>query len=220
MNIKNISKEYYTKEKNIIALDNISYDFEAGKFYAIKGHSGSGKSTLINVLGLIDGFTKGSYIINEIDVNKLNEDGKSDLRMKYFGFVFQDFYLDPNLKAYENVVLPMIINSNISKNERKEIAISLLKFFGLEDRCNHYPHQLSGGEQQRVCLARALANNPEVILADEPTGNLDRENEKKVFEYLKKLSKNGKCIIVVSHSEEINQYADIILNIENGKLVS
>ena len=183
------------------------------------GHSGSGKSTLIKILGLMDNLTSGKYLINEKYVNSLNDDQLSAIRMNNIGFVFQDYYLDKNLCAAENVILPMLINPSINKSERKIRACELLKTLGLNDRLMHFPKELSGGEQQRVCIARALANNPDYILADEPTGNLDEDNEIKILKILKKLSENGKCVIVVSHSNEIIKYADEVLNLKDGKLV-
>ena len=218
MNIENVYKVYKTKNDEVKALDNVSYEFKPGKLYAIMGHSGSGKSTLISILGLIENYTSGKITINNEDISKLKDNDLSDLRMKYIGFVFQDFYLDEHLKAYENVMLPMLINKNIKKSERKEKAIKLLTELGLSERINHYPREMSGGEQQRVAIARSLANDPKIILADEPTGNLDETNEKLVFETLKKLAQNGKCVIVVTHSEEIKNYADEILKINKGKL--
>ena len=218
MNIENVCKVYKTKNEEIKALENVSYEFKPGKMYAIMGHSGSGKSTLISILGLIENYTSGKITINNEDISKLKDNDLSDLRMKYIGFVFQDFYLDEHLKAYENVMLPMLINKNIKKSERKEKAIKLLTELGLSERINHYPREMSGGEQQRVAIARSLANDPKIILADEPTGNLDETNEKLVFETLKKLAQNGKCVIVVTHSEEIKNYADEILKINKGKL--
>ncbi len=218
MNIENVCKVYKTKNDEVKALDNVSYEFKPGKLYAIMGHSGSGKSTLISILGLIENYTSGKITINNEDISKLKDNDLSDLRMKYIGFVFQDFYLDEHLKAYENVMLPMLINKNIKKSERKEKAIKLLTELGLSERINHYPREMSGGEQQRVAIARSLANDPKIILADEPTGNLDETNEKLVFETLKKLAQNGKCVIVVTHSEEIKNYADEILKINKGKL--
>lgn len=185
------------------ALDNVSYEFKPGKMYAIMGHSGSGKSTLISIIGLIETYTSGKITIDQKDISELKDDELSNLRMKHIGFVFQDFYLDEHLKAYENVMLPMLINKEIKKEERKEKACKLLIDLGLRDRINHFPKEMSGGEQQRVAIARSLANDPKIILADEPTGNLDEENEKLVFETLKDLSKKGKCVIVVTHSEEI-----------------
>ena len=218
MNIENVCKVYKTKNDEVKALDNVSYEFKPGKLYAIMGHSGSGKSTLISILGLIETLTSGRITINNKDISKLKDDELANLRMKYIGFVFQDFYLDEHLKAYENVMLPMLINKEIKREDRKEKALKLLTDLGLNERINHYPKELSGGEQQRVAIARSLANDPEIILADEPTGNLDEENEKLVFETLNDLAKKGKCVIVVTHSEEIKKYADEILKITKGKL--
>lgn len=218
MNIENVCKVYKTKNDEVKALDNVSYEFKPGKLYAIMGHSGSGKSTLISILGLIETLTSGRITINNKDISKLKDDELANLRMKYIGFVFQDFYLDEHLKAYENVLLPMLINKEIKKSDRKEKALKLLTDLGLNERINHYPKELSGGECQRVAIARSLANDPEIILADEPTGNLDEENEKLVFETLKSLAKKGKCVIVVTHSEEIKKYADEVLKITKGKL--
>ncbi|MCX4253722.1 MAG: ABC transporter ATP-binding protein [Bacilli bacterium] len=217
--LKNVTKEFKRKNETIKALDDISINFEAGKFYAIMGHSGSGKSTAINIISMLEDVTSGTYKINGIDTKNLSSDEIADLRKDYIGLVFQDFYLDEHLKAYENVILPMIINSKIKKEERKERALELLETVDLSERINHFPKELSGGECQRVAIARALANNPHVILADEPTGDLDEENEHKIFKILKRLSEEGKCIIVVSHSNEVKKYADIIYNLKKGKLV-
>ena len=217
--LKNVSKEFKRKNETIKALDDISINFEAGKFYAIMGHSGSGKSTAINIISMLEDITSGTYKINGIDTKNLSSDEIADLRKDYIGLVFQDFYLDEHLKAYENVILPMIINSKIKKEERKERALELLETVDLSERVNHFPKELSGGECQRVAIARALANNPHVILADEPTGDLDEENEHKIFKILKRLSEEGKCIIVVSHSNEVKKYADIIYNLKKVKLV-
>lgn len=219
MNLDNITKIYKTKNSEVKALNNITYKFEPGKFYAIMGHSGSGKSTLISILGLIENYTSGKYFLDKIDIANLNDTELSHIRMKKIGFIFQDYYLDENLKAYENVILPMTINSDIPSKERQTKAIQLLNKVGLNNRINHFPSELSGGEQQRVAIARSIANDPSIILADEPTGNLDKENEQLIFQELKKLSKEGKCIIAVSHSEEIKKYADIILTIESGNLI-
>ena len=218
MKLEDIVKVYKTKEEEILVLDHINYEFQAGKLYAITGHSGSGKTTLINILGLIEEPTSGKLYIDKEDVHKLMDKEASLLRSQKIGFIFQDFYLDENLKAYENVIVPMIINKRIKKEERKEKSLQLLKMVGLENRINHYPKELSGGECQRVAIARSMANDPEIILADEPTGNLDEKNEKLIFEELKKLSEKGKCVIVVSHSPLIKKYADVVLSIKGGKL--
>ena len=219
MKLINISKTYTkSKEKRIEILKKINVDFKSGKIYGIVGHSGSGKTTLINILGLLDEYDDGDYIIDEKNIKELNEDEKAELRMQKFGFVFQSYYLNDKLTAVENVIIPMLINNNIKKEERKKKAIELLEEFNLGDRINHYPKELSGGEQQRVALARALANDPEVLIADEPTGNLDEENEKMIFEYFKKLRDRGKCIIVVSHDNILKSYSDKIYCIKDGNL--
>ena len=203
MKAEKIEKIYATSTEKVIAITDFSYTFKKSNFYAIMGHSGSGKSTLLRIIGLMDQMTSGSLEIDE-----------------KIGFVFQDYFLDKNLRAIENVILPMLINKKIKKDERIKRATELLKMVGLEDKINSYPKELSGGEQQRVCLARALANNPDYILCDEPTGNLDEENEKKILTMLKNLSNQRKCIIVVSHSNNIKKYADDIINLKGGKLVS
>lgn len=216
--MNNINKKYNKNNNEINALSNINVNFEKGKFYAIMGHSGSGKSTLLSIIGLINDFDSGKYFLENKDIKKLNDIELSKFRMNKIGFIFQDFYLDEHMTALENVMLPMIINDKIQKNRRKNIALDLLKKVNMLERASHLPKELSGGEQQRIAIARALANNPAIILADEPTGNLDVENEKIIFEELKKLSKSGKCVIVVSHSNEVIKYADIVMNIEKGEL--
>lgn len=218
MKVKNLTKIYKNKNGDVKALDNITYEFKAGKLYAIMGHSGSGKSTLISILGLLESYTSGSLIIKDKETINFKDDELADLRQKHIGFIFQNFYLDDQLKAYENVCLPMLINKDINASLRKSKALELLKSLELEERALHYPKEMSGGEQQRVAIARALANNPEIILADEPTGNLDEDTEKLVFEILSSLAKEGKCVIVVSHSNEIKNYADVILYLKKGRL--
>lgn len=216
--LEQLSKSYHTKTEKLEVLKKISIAFEEGKFYAITGHSGSGKSTFINILGLIDQFDDGFYYLYGKNVKDLTDKEMSQLRMKNIGFVFQEFYLNTTLKAYENVIVPMLINKQILKRERKKRAVKLLEMVGLKDRIEHFPKELSGGEQQRVAIARALANNPSIIIADEPTGNLDEKNEEQIFELLQKIAKEGKCVIVVSHSKEIKKYADVIYSLSNGEL--
>ena len=203
LNIGN--KLFKNGDKKIYALNNVSVSIKSEMFYAIMGHSGAGKSTLIQILGLLDSLSSGELYINGKNIQALSENEKSYIRMEQIGFIFQSFYLNPKLKAIENVMLPMYINSKIKKSERNSRAMELLKKFGLEKRINHYPRELSGGEQQRVAIARALANDPNFILADEPTGNLDEENEKIVFAELKKLTKEGKTVIVVTHNDNVKK---------------
>ncbi len=216
--LKNGSKIFNISEKKIKALSNVNISIERGNLYAIMGHSGSGKSTLIQILGLLDNLSSGELYINGKNTNKLTETEKAKIRMKEIGFVFQSFYLNPKLKAIENIMLPMYINEEISREDRKSRAKELMKSFGLSNRINHFPRELSGGEQQRVAIARALANNPNYILADEPTGNLDVKNEEIVYKMLKDLSNNGKAVLVVSHSEIIKKYADKVLYMTDGIL--
>lgn len=219
LKINNCSKTYKTKTKNIEVLKNINAKFNKNKFYLIIGHSGSGKTTLINILGLLDKFDGGKYTLYGNDILNLNDTQISDLRMNKIGFIFQNFCLNPNLTALENVMVPMLINKKIIPKNRKDKAMELLKSVKLENRITHFPKELSGGEQQRVAIARALANDPNIILADEPTGNLDEENEKIILSMLKELSQKGKCVIVVSHSLEAKKYADKIYKLNNGNLI-
>lgn len=214
MYLENVLKCYVSESgQQVKALNLVTYKFEVGKFYAIMGESGSGKSTLINILGLMDEATKGSVFLDGVDTRKCSDDELCKLRNEKIGFVFQNFYLNNKLTALENVLLPMYINGNVDLNKAKD----LLKTFNVLDRESHYPYELSGGEQQRVSLARALVNNPKYILADEPTGNLDSKNEDEVFNYLKDISKD-KCLIVVSHNEKIKNYADKVVYLEKGVL--
>ena len=206
INVKNLNKTYDGKT---MILEDFSYTFESGKFYAIMGRSGAGKSTLLNIIGTIDSATDGEVLVMGKNVTGLKEKEKAELRMKNIGFVFQGFYLNPYLNGEENVIVPMRINREIPSTDRKQIAEKLMADF--ENLKSSLPSQMSGGEQQRVCIARALANNPDIILADEPTGNLDEENEKIVFSYLKKLAEQGHTVIAVSHNEAVKDYADEIV---------
>ena len=217
LKVKNLVKNYYKDNEKIEAVNNISYNFEKGKFYAIMGPSGSGKSTFLHLIGTLDTYDEGSVFINNIDVSSLDDLQLSKIRKEEIGFVFQSFYLNNNMKAYENVIMPIMLDK-IPYKDKKEKGITILNSLGLEKRVNHYPSELSKGECQRVAIARALINNPNIILADEPTGNLDSKNERNIFELLKKLSLEGKCVIVVSHNEEIKKYADVVLKIRDDKL--
>lgn len=219
ISVDKLCRDYYLKNELIHAINNISYTFEYGKFYAIMGHSGSGKSTLIQCMGLLDKVDSGKIYIDGENVSSLKEHSKNEIRNKKIGFIFQDYYLNNTMKAYENVMLPMLINDKYNKTDMKKRAKELLKLVGLEDRVNHYPKELSGGEQQRVAIARALANSPSIILADEPTGNLDEFTEKYVLEKLRKLADEGNCIIVVSHNPVIVEYADYVLKMKSGRFI-
>lgn len=217
--LENIKKNYRVKNTPVNVLSKINVEFEYGKFYLIIGHSGSGKTTLINIIGLLLNYDEGKYFLQDKLITDYDEKDLCVLRSKKIGYIFQNFNLSQNLKAYENVMLPMLINKDIKKEERFTICKKLLESVGLEDRMKFYPKQLSGGECQRLAIARALANDPGILIADEPTGNLDVDSEKNVFEILKKLSKEGKCVIVVSHSKDAKKYADVIYNLEDGQLI-
>lgn len=213
--LERVSKNF----KKLCAVNDVSAELFAGKMYAIMGPSGAGKSTLLNLMGTLDVPSSGTIRISGQDVVRLSEPQRAALRSQYLGFVFQAFLLNPKMKAYENVMLPMYLGK-CSKSEMKNRAYSLLDELGLRERANHFPKELSGGEQQRVALARALANDPACILADEPTGNLDPDNEQAVFEYLKHLSEQGKCVVVVSHNARIREYADEVLQMNRGSVLN
>lgn len=199
--LKEISKIY---NNSVVAVDNVSLTVNQGEFIAVMGQSGSGKSTLLQIAGLLDTCTSGQVIINGNDVSTLDKNALADVRMENLGFVFQAFHLNAHLKLYENVMVPMLINDKFtSMNDMKEQAMRLIDSVGLTNRKEHYPFELSGGEQQRVAIARALANDPDFILADEPTGNLDSKNELMVFEELKKLCYLDKGVLVVSHNDAV-----------------
>lgn len=216
LELKNVTKIYNNKVK---ALDNVSFSIKQGEFIAIMGQSGSGKSTLLQIAGLLDVCTSGQVIINGEDVSALDKNKLADVRMKSLGFVFQAFHLNPHLKLYENIMVPMLINNEFkTKAQMQEKALELIEKVGLSHRKEHYPNELSGGEQQRVAIARAMANSPDFILADEPTGNLDSKNETMVFEELKKLADSGKGVLVVSHNDAVMNYADKIYIMKDGLL--
>ena len=216
--IVNGEKEYIKNREKIKVLENLNLKFEKGKLYAIMGESGSGKTTFLNIIGTLDDFTSGKLLIEGKDISHLKEDEKANIRMRKIGFIFQEFYLNPNMTVEENIEQPMYINDQYDKEMIKSRTNELIETVGLSHRKKHFPKELSGGVQQRVAIARALANKPDIILADEPTGNLDKENETKIFEMLKILSQNNKCVIVVSHSNKIEQYADIVLKIKEGNI--
>lgn len=214
--LKEISKIY---NNSVVAVDNVSLTVNQGEFIAVMGQSGSGKSTLLQIAGILDTCTSGQVIINGNDISTLDKNALADVRMENLGFVFQAFHLNAHLKLYENVMVPMLINDKFtSMNDMKEQAMQLIDSVGLTNRKEHYPFELSGGEQQRVAIARALANDPDFILADEPTGNLDSKNELMVFEELKKLCYLGKGVLVVSHNDAVIDFADKIYTMKDGVL--
>lgn len=214
---KNICKSYYLGNERINALKNISLTINKGEFAAITGESGSGKSTLMNILGCLDRQSEGEYFINKKNVSRLSSRALSLVRGKQLGFVFQSFNLIPSLSALENVQLPLYYRE-VSLKKRRERARRALQLVGMEERMHHLPSQLSGGQQQRVAVARAIVGNPLVILADEPTGNLDQKNSMEVLLLLKKLSKEGTTVVLVTHDNAIAQSADRIIRITNGKI--
>lgn len=218
MRLEHVYKNYNLGKKEIVVLKDINIEFKTNTFYAIMGRSGSRKTTLVNILGLLDNVTSGKYFLNDKEITNVNSELKSKIISENIGFVFQSFYLNNNLSALENVMLPLYINKNVKKSERKELAKGMLTKFNLGNRINHKPKELSGGEQQRVAIARALINNPKIIIADEPTGNLDSQSEKEVFDILKQISKENKIVIVVSHNPIVKEYADCILEMEDGEL--
>ncbi len=216
--LKNVAKHYKMGESIVKAVDGVDVVVNEGEFVAIMGPSGSGKSTMMNLVGSLDLATKGNIYLDGKDIAHLGESQLAQIRGKKIGFIFQSFNLIPNLTAKENVMLPMMfqgIPSSIRENKARE----LLKLVELSERMDHYPNQLSGGQQQRVAIARALANDPEVILADEPTGNLDTKTGERVMKFLQDLNKEGKTIIMVTHEPELaEQYADIIYWLKDGKV--
>lgn len=218
IDLSDIKKEYKTFEVTTPVLKGISIKIKKGDFYAITGPSGSGKSTLMNVIGLLDTPTEGTYEINGQNTKGLSEDELAQLRNKEIGFVFQSFNLLPRLTTLENVMLPAMY-AKISRKEREEKAKNLLTKLGLGERLKNRPNQLSGGQQQRVAIARALINDPAIILADEPTGNLDTKSGEDVMNILKDLNKQGKTIVLITHEINIAQKAKKIIKIKDGEIV-
>ena len=201
------------------ALDHVSLTIDEQEFVAIIGHSGSGKSTLMNMLGCLDVPTSGEYWLHGQDVSALSDNELSDIRNREIGFIFQGFNLIPNLTALENVELPLIYRG-VSKSVREELSVEALKKVGLEHRMDHKPSEMSGGQQQRVAIARAIAQAPPVILADEPTGNLDSNSTKEIMDILKGLHKEGRTVILITHDNEIAAQAKRVIKIRDGKIES
>ena len=216
--ITDLEKIYRTEEVETVALNKMSLEIAEHEFVAIMGPSGCGKSTLLNILGMLDKPDGGSFMFNDIELANFSENECSDLRKRNIGFVFQSFNLIDELTVYENVELPLVYN-NVKSSERKAIVEAALDKVQMMHRRNHFPSQLSGGQQQRVAVARAVVNNPKLILADEPTGNLDSRNGEEVMDMLNDLNEAGTTIVMVTHSEHDARYANRIVRMLDGKTV-
>lgn len=217
--MENISKIYANGPTEVRALDDVTLTIEKGEFVAVMGASGSGKSTLMNIIGCLDRATEGEYYLEGIDIKEKEDDELSFVRNQKIGFVFQSFNLVSRTSALKNVELPMIY-AKMGKQERHERAKNLLSDVGLANRGHHLPNELSGGQKQRVAIARALANNPAIILADEPTGNLDSKSSVEIMEIFEKLNKeNGTTVIVVTHEPDIATFANRVITFRDGKLI-
>ncbi len=215
--VRDLCKIYNPGENEVRALDHVDLSIDRGELVGIIGHSGSGKSTLMNMLGCLDVPTSGSYYLNGKDVSNMTDDELSDVRNVEIGFIFQGFNLIPNLTAEENVELPLIYRG-VPKKEREDLAVESLKVVGLEHRMDHKPSEMSGGQQQRVAIARAIAARPPVILADEPTGNLDSHSTKEIMEVLKELHRSGRTVILITHDDEIAAQVNRVIRIKDGKV--
>lgn len=215
--IEDMYKIYNTGEDEVRALDGVSLEIQEGEFVAIIGHSGSGKSTLMNMLGCLDTPTSGRYYLKGEDISQMTDNELSEIRNKEIGFIFQGFNLIANLDALGNVELPLIYRG-ISRKERREVSKAALEMVGLEKRMKHKPSEMSGGQQQRVAVARAIAAKPPIILADEPTGNLDSHSTEEIIKILKKLHETGKTVIMITHDSDVAKQAERIIRIKDGEI--
>ena len=215
IHLENIRKSYFMGKQAISVLKGIDLDIMKNEYVALMGPSGSGKSTLMNILGCLDSPTAGTYILNGHDVSKMADDDLATVRNKEIGFVFQQFNLLPRLSALENVALPLVY-AGISKKLRNEMAMDVVQKVGLEDRSHHKPNELSGGQCQRVAIARALVNNPSIILADEPTGNLDSKTSVEIMDIFGKIHDGGNTVVLVTHEEDIANYAKRVIRLRDG----
>jgi len=217
--LTSIHKDYYIGKIVVNALRGVDITIKEGEYVSIMGPSGSGKSTLMNILGCLDTLTSGKYILNDSDVSSLNDNELAEIRNIEIGFVFQTFNLLPKYTALENIMLPLVYAGK-PKAERNETGIEVLKNVGLEDRMYHKPNELSGGQRQRVAIARAMVNNPSIILADEPTGNLDTKTSIEIMGLLEEIHQKGNTIILVTHEEEIAEYSHRIIRLRDGLIES
>lgn len=218
ISVDNISRIYGSGENQVKALSNISLTIQENEFVAIMGTSGSGKSTLMNILGCLDSPCTGDYLLSGESVKNINDDALSKIRNKKIGFIFQSFHLLPRLSALNNVILPLRY-SEISAQESEQKGLSMLNKVGLSDRAHHTPFEMSGGQRQRVAIARALVNNPNVIFADEPTGNLDTKTSYEIMALLCDLHAKGQTIVMVTHEEDIAAYAQRIIRMQDGIII-
>ena len=215
IHLEDIRKSYFMGKQAISVLKGISLEIQKNEYVALMGPSGSGKSTLMNILGCLDSPTAGTYILNGHDVSTMVDDALADIRNKEIGFVFQQFNLLPRLTALENVALPLVY-AGMTRKLRTEVAMDVVKKVGLEDRSHHKPNELSGGQCQRVAIARALVNNPSLILADEPTGNLDSKTSVEIMEIFNKIHDGGNTVVLVTHEEDIANYARRVVRLRDG----
>jgi putative ABC transport system ATP-binding protein len=217
IHLEDIHKSYFMGKQAVNVLKGISLDIFKNEYVALMGPSGSGKSTLMNILGCLDSPTSGAYVLNGHDVSKMQDDSLAEIRNKEIGFVFQQFNLLPRMSALENVALPLVY-AGVPKKQRLEQAMEVVKKVGLEDRSHHKPNELSGGQCQRVAIARALVNNPSIILADEPTGNLDSKTSIEIMEMFQIIHEGGNTVVLVTHEEDIANYARRIIRLRDGKI--
>jgi len=215
----NLVKEYGTGDAVVPAIHEMSFQIDSGEFVGVMGESGAGKSTLLSIMGAMNAPTSGSFVVDDIDVYRLKSEQRADFRREFLGFVFQSFHLVPYLSVLENVMLPLAI-IKLSKKKKHAMATDALAWVGLDKKADRLPNQISGGEMERVAIARAIVNNPPVLLADEPTGNLDTKTSKEIMELLQRLNREGTTVIMVTHSPENADYAQRIIRVSDGRLVS
>ena len=218
LRLEHLRKQYSQNELSVLALDDINLSVEEGEFLSIMGTSGSGKSTMLNILGCLDSPTSGAYYLEGENVAKLGEEALADIRNQKIGFVFQSFHLLPKLSSLENVELPMVYGG-VPKKKRKELAVAALERVGLGKRIHHRPNELSGGQRQRVAIARALVNSPAILMADEPTGNLDSRSTIEIMEIFQSLHNEGTTIVMVTHEPEVAQYTRRIVLFKDGHMI-
>jgi putative ABC transport system ATP-binding protein len=215
IHLENLRKSYFMGKQALPVLKGITLDISKNEYVALMGPSGSGKSTLMNILGCLDSPTAGTYVLNGNDVSQMEDNQLADIRNKEIGFVFQQFNLLPRLTALDNVALPLVY-AGIPKKQRNEMAMSMLEKVQLSDRAHHKPNELSGGQSQRVAIARALVNNPSMILADEPTGNLDTKTSNEIMDIFSKIQSAGNTVVLVTHEEDIAKFAHRIVRLRDG----